>query len=141
MDIANLSIERKWLDTKLFGHPNVKVLGAGIGKVSRGYLPSQKLYGEDDKPTLPYYSVGVVVAKQIEVTGFKMDSPETSQKYEKLKSGELKKVLNFKIESPTNKKKVEFNDFGVLIKQPCILGQNVEAFVEFPPQNTQKKHV
>ena len=51
------------------------------------------------------------------------------------------KILNFRISSPKNARKVEFFDDSILIKEPCILGQTVEAFVHFPSQTTKERGV
>ena len=64
---------------------------------------------------LPAYSAGVVVARNIEISGIKTQS----EKFERLKQGLLSKILNFRISSL---KEVEYGNDSVKIKGPIILG-------------------
>lgn len=59
------------------------------------------------------------------------------QKLEKLKQGYQSKILNFRISNPRNAQKVVISEDAILLKEPCILGQTVEAFVHFPPRTVK----
>ena len=140
LECINLAIKRKWLSLSLFSHPELKIQGYNVGDVSRNVLPkNHRIYGVKDDPQLPSYSAGLVVAKNIEISGFNTNQESTARKLDQLRQGHQSKILNFRISSPKNAQKVEFFDDSILIKEPCILGQTVEAFVNFPPLTTKER--
>ena len=46
-------------------------------QVSNGTLPETQTYGQSEDPLLPYLATGVVIAKDIAISGFNIRDKET----------------------------------------------------------------
>ena len=70
--IAKLGFDRPWIDQRLFKNKLISVKGLRKNEVSRGYSRSlSHLYGDDEKPLIPYMATSAIVASNVRITGFR----------------------------------------------------------------------
>ena len=94
------------------------------------------IYGEDENPVLPYVTTGIIVARNITISGFDPSEESMRKKGALLKSGAKRtQILMFDIPKGFNSS--ENLNFcqqppSITIKTPCIIGYIVEPFPAFP---------
>ena len=92
LQLSKLTYQRPWLNSSVFkncmiGAPGLEKFAVSSGKNSN--------YSNNEQPLLPYLTVSAIVARDVKITGFDLESEQTKYVIQKLESGEATRLLFF----------------------------------------------